>query len=185
MDENAISVSHINIRLSISILLLKLIFLEIIAAILVIIFHTSLFILTTENVSDYGIRTFMIPVFVTIISLKLIGTIFVIIQWVNEYYEISKTMLYHRKGVLFKSEEKYPLEHISYVEINQGIFGRLFNFGSISLYDRRRNKYEDMYLIHNPMRYARVIELLLPQADERKKIIRDRLVEKDIFEDDV
>lgn len=182
MDNMSISISHINIRLSISILLIKLIVLELITAILIILFHTSLFIVENEAIYTDTLRPFMIPVFLFIIFIKLTGTIFIIIQWVNEYYEISKNTLYHRKGVIFKTEEKYPLEHIAFIEFHQGILGRIFNFGSISLCDARRKSYEEMYLIHNPMRYARVIESILPNVDEKKKIIRNALVEKDLFD---
>lgn len=182
--DNKIQVSHINIRLSISILLLRLLVIELVGAILVILLHSSLFVFDGEVLEQMGMQTFNILFFSIFVFIKTALTVFVILQWLNEYYEITSTVIYHRKGLIFKTEEKYPLEHIGFVEVKQGIFGKILNFGTISLYDKGRNKYVDMYLIHNPMRYTRVIEELLPQVDEKKQILREHIIEKDIFDTD-
>lgn len=181
-NNRTIQVSHINIRLSISILLLKLIFLEIIAAILIIILHTSLYAFDETRLAEMGIRIFNIPFFVVLVILKTLLTVIVVLQWLNEYYEITKTIIYHRKGLIFKTEEKYLLEKIALVEVRQSLLGKIFNFGTISLYDEKGNKYEELYLIHNPLRYAKVIEDLLPKAEIRKQIVREHLIEKNIFD---
>lgn len=181
-NNGTIRVTHINIRLSISILLLKLIFLEIIAALLIIIFHASLYEFDGTRLAEMGIRIFNIPLFLVLIIIKTLLTVIVILQWLNEYYEITKTIIYHRKGLIFKTEEKYLLEKIALVEVKQSLLGKIFNFGTISLYDEKGNKYEELYLIHNPLRYAKVIEDLLPKAEIRKQIVREHLIEKNIFD---
>ncbi len=181
-NEETIQVTHINIRLSISILLLKLILLEIIAAVLIIIFHASLYEFDGERLAEMGIKIFNIPFFLVLVLLKILLTVIVILQWLNEYYEITKTIIYHRKGLIFKTEEKYFLEKIALVEVKQSLLGKILNFGTISLYDEKGNKYEELYLIHNPLRYAKVIEDLLPKAEIRKQIVREHLIEKNIFD---
>lgn len=175
----SIQVSHVNIRLSISILVLKLVFLEVISAVIVVIFHQSVLMLSNVNLQDINLPAFNLPVLLGAIFIKFLITIFVIWQWLSEYYEIDSDAIYHRKGVIFKTEERYPLQHIQFIEVQQTVIGKFLNYATISIYDQRRNKYEDMYMIHNPMRYARIIEELLPDSDEKKKLIREHIFERE------
>lgn len=182
MTDDRLEVTHVNIRLSITIMLFKLIVVEIAAAALVIIFHSALFLIGGQTIPVIGTITFTIPLFLVLITLKTAITLFVILQWLNEYYEITPKMIFHRRGLLFKKEATYPLTQIGMVDVHQTLLGRFFNFGTIGLFDLRRNKYEDMYLIHNPMRYAQIIEHLLPQMNERKEVIREHIIEQNQFD---
>lgn len=177
-----LQVTHINIRISISLLLLKLLFLEVIAAGIVIFLHSPLFFFEGQWLGEIGIRLFNIPLFIILVIGKIFLTIYIIFEWLDEYYEITSGVVYHRKGVLFKTEERYPLENMQRVEVSQSFFGRLLNYGTISLFDPRREKYEDLYLIHNPFRYSEIIEALMPKADVRKRIFREHIIEENMFD---
>lgn len=171
-----LEVTHVNIRLSISFLLLKLLFIELIAAVFVVSFHTVMLsdILTNFN---FEIRFFNIPLFVILVAIKTAATIYVLLQWLNEYYEISPILIMHRSGVFFKHEQKYPLAHMKIVEVNQSFFGRILNYGTISLLDPIRIERMDMYLIHNPLRYAAILEEQMPEEVEKIDITRQHVFE--------
>ena len=179
MDEKNIHISHINVRTSISLLLLKLILAEVMTAIFIVVLHVSLL---ASGITLFFDTIYFVSIFFGIlVFLKILLTIFLVLVWLNEYYEITSKLIYHRSGVIFETEKKFPLSHIGSIRVYQGIFGKIFNFGTISLYDPRRNKQDDMYLIHNPMRYATIIEELLPQAEEEKHTLRGSMVEEDKF----
>jgi len=175
----SIEVTHVNIRLSISILIIKLLFVEILSAAIVIMFHESILMLSSTTLAELDIGVFNLPLLVLALVVKFFLTIFIIWQWLSEYYEINSDSIYHRKGVIFRMEEKYPLKHIQFVEVSQTVLGKIFNYATISIFDIRRNKYEDLYMIHNPMRYAKIIEALLPEADERKRTLREHVIERE------
>ncbi len=177
-----IYVSHVNIRLSISLLLFKLVFLELVSSLFVIFLHTSFFVLDDFQIGAFGLDLFNIPLYIFLAFLKIILTWYIILQWLNEYYEITQKVIYHRRGLIFKKEEKYPLEQVALIEVTQNMLGKIFNYGTISLYDRRRTKYADMYLIHNPLRYAKIVEEQLEIFSEKKNIIRERLIEEDKYD---
>lgn len=179
---NMIPVTHVNVRLSISLLLLKLLFVEVVAAASVIFFYSVLLPYEGMLFQNVGMGFFNLPFYVALVIVKTFITFFIILQWLNEYYEITSTVLYHRRGLLFKVEEQYPLENMQRLEIFQSFFGKLFNYGTISLYDPRRKWYEDMSYIHNPMRYAKILEDLIPSADVRKSVLREHILEKDKFD---
>lgn len=180
MTKGKLYVSHINVRLSISILLFKLVVLEIISFVVILLLQT--FLLINSNFGIFSEEFMNILLYILLDALKIGATVYIILEWLNEYYEITDKVIYHRRGFLFKSEEKIPLEQVALVEVNQSIFGRAFNFGTISLFDRRRNKYDDLYMIHNPMRYAQIIEGQLSNFIERRHILREHLVEKNEFD---
>jgi len=152
------------------------------SAVILILVYLSMSITAVQWITDPSVSGVTLLVFFALVVIKLLVTLLVLLQWLNEYYEITPLAVYHRKGVFFKKEMKYTLAHIQMVSVNQTFLGKYFNYGTVSMFDYRRNKYEDMYLIHNPVRYARVIEGLLPNADERKEFFRGG-IEQSTFDD--
>lgn len=171
-EPKKIYVTHVNIRLSISLLLLKLIAVEGMAGVMLALSQIALFLYVTNVQTFHTIIGFGIPAIIILVTVKTLITLFVILQWLNEYYEISASFIQYRRGLIFRKLDNYPTEDIKFIEVQQGLFGRMFNFGTITLMNIRRVKYVEMYLIHNPLRYAQVIEEVVPHLVERKNVIR-------------
>lgn len=98
-------------------------------------------------------------------------TFFVIYQWVNEYYEIYPDHVSHRRGLIFQTKEHWALKNIVEIELEQGIMGRLFHWGTIRLFDRELKQKFTIYQIHNPHKYYTAILRLLPQVDQEKHVV--------------
>lgn len=103
--------------------------------------------------------------------------IFIIIQWLNQYYEITPKEIIFKRGFIFKKEERNTLDHLGSIEVDQGLLGRIFNFGTIKLFNWATEKNFPLYLIHNPMKYHFILQTLLPEADKKKKVFREHLIE--------
>lgn len=177
--DKKIFVTHVTIRQSIFFLSLRIIVIELIASFFVIAFHS---LITSEVVrnnigSDFVI--FNIPFFIVLVVLKTILLLFVIMQWLNEYYEITTNDVVYRKGVFMRHEERHKLEHIGSVNLEQGFFGELFNFGTLKLFNWTIEKDILLYLIHNPKKYQKILEALLPDADKSKEVFREHLKEEE------
>ncbi|MBI4079517.1 MAG: PH domain-containing protein, partial [Candidatus Levybacteria bacterium] len=148
--ENHIVVSHLNVRQSIFLLLFRLIVLDILAAIVLIFYFSPLFL--QQLPSDIKLdllsqnRFFVLLLLIT----KVLLTLYVVLQWVNEYYEITPHKIHHKKGIIWRKEMDFEITHLRSIGIQQGILGRLFNYGSLRFFDWRLQKYFHMYLIHNP-----------------------------------
>ncbi|MCR4324748.1 MAG: PH domain-containing protein [Candidatus Curtissbacteria bacterium] len=177
--EEQIVVSHLTIRESITFLVLRLLALEIIAAIGIIIFHNFILSPTVKNAISPDLIIFNIPLFILLVLVKTFIMIFIIIQWLNEYYEITSKEIIHKKGLIFRREEKYKLEHLGSLRIEQDVIGRILNYGSLKLYNWALGKEVSLYLIHNPRKYHHVLQSLLPSADEEKKVFREHMLEKE------
>lgn len=170
-----IIVTHVTIRQSIFFLLLKLFLIEILAALSILIY--LVYILPGDLISRFGIDFFAIPVFTAAVVIKTSFTFFIIIQWLEEYYEITPVEIIHRNGFIIKKEKAYRLEHLGSLEIDQNIFGRIFNYGTLRLYNWALDKQMYLYLIHNPKKYHKILENLLPNVDTKKDVFREQLVE--------
>src|SRR3989344_1170265 len=99
-NNDLISVSHINVRLSISLLLLKLLFVELVAGASVVFFYSVLLPYEGMMLQNVGMGLFNLPFYIALVIIKIFVTFFVILQWLNEYYEITPKVLYHRRGLI-------------------------------------------------------------------------------------
>jgi len=170
-----LTVSHVNVRVSIVFLLLKLVLLDILAAFFVILFFSALsFAQLPSEVrlfifSQYTIYFILLAVF------KVAMTIFLVIQWLNEYYEITSTRIHYRRGIIWRREDVYEFMNIRSIGLKQSIFGKIFSFGTLYFYSRSTYKYYYLNDIHNPLRYLNVLHSLLPDVDIEKDLIREHI----------
>ena len=179
-EHGHIYMSHVNVRQSISILLAKVIVLDIIAATCIIIFFTALCEFTPFSSYTDRLVSYNTVFFILLGFLKFYFTSYVILLWLNEYYEIMPDMVVHKKGLLWRKEQHYALKYVRTVRLSQSLLGKLFNFGTISLYDIRKNKFLDLYLIHDPHRCLRILEQLIVSPHEEKRIIKGHLFGEDM-----
>lgn len=174
MTENSsqkISVTHLNIRQSIFILLFKMILIDLFAALLTIIFFSSLY----SSLFPPEIKTFILSTsaiyFFALVIFKILLTTYVVLAWLNEYYEITPKEVTHKRGIIWKKVDRYPLKQIRLIKLHQSGLGKLFNFGTIEPFDWDLAKFVSMYLIHNPRKYMEVLESLVPRAGHEKDIL--------------
>ena len=174
-QEKYLKVLHLNIRQSISILLFKIIALDIIAASLIAFFFLLFTQFNSTNPFIEKFFSFNTIFFVFLGVWKISFTAFVILQWLNEYYEVYTDHIEYKKGIIYRKIEKRELMRVETVKLYQDLLGRLLNYGTISLFDRRRNRIMDLYLIHNVNRFFPIIEALTNQADEEKYLFREHV----------
>ena len=66
----------------------------------------------------------------------------------------------------------YNIDKVRAIDVQDSFLGELFNFATITLYDLRLRKYLDMYLIHNPRRYEKILKTLKPDLEAKEDRIR-------------
>lgn len=171
-DQHKITLTHLNIRQSIAVLLTKLIFIDCLLSVTVVGFY---FILVQGDQIISALSSnasLFLGVFFGLGITKVFLTMYIVLSWLNEYYEITPENIIHKKGIIFTKTEQYALDKIRTMDIQDNLIGELCNFATITLYDIRLNKYLDMYLIHNPQRYTAILKALRPHIEMRKDHIR-------------
>ena len=178
-EDKELYLTYFNIRHSISILLTKIVLIDFLAAS----FHVSLYfgLVRGEHIASFTFTNSPISLFVfgTLVLFQVILTSYVVLQWLNEYYEITPDEIVHKNGIIFKKIEKYRFDNVRAISISENFIGELLNFGTITLYDIRMQKYLDMYLIHNPGRYFKVIKAMKPNIEYKKEETIVPLLTKD------
>ena len=82
-------------------------------------------------------------------------------------------------SLFFRKEDGNSIAHLGSIDIEQGVLGRLFNYGSLNLYNWVLEKDVSLYLIHNPIKCLRILKNLIPQSDEARHLLREQFVEKE------
>jgi len=174
-----IYVTHINIRQSIFFLLLKLIFLDVTAAFIAILYFSSVTNKFVPEVINSAILSYNLPFFLILVFLKIALTIYIVMRWITEYYEIWPHVLMYWSGIVWRNQEKHPFSQMRSVKVEQGFFGRIFGFGTIHLYNWYLEKYTSLYLIHNPIKYFHILEGLLPKSEKDREIFLGNTASKE------
>lgn len=168
MADTKITLTNLNIRQSISILIAKLFLIDVLSAFIVIGFYFAL--LRGEEMLKVVLSD--TPIFLTVFIIlgiaKILMDAYIVLTWLNEYYEITPEYIFHKKGIIFRKTEQYRLDHVRGMDVQDSFLGEILNFGTITLFDIRLNKYLDMYLIHNPRRYVRVLKELRPHIETKR-----------------
>lgn len=172
MANYGVTLTYLNIRQSITILLAKLVLIDVILAGIVV----SLYFLFVQGEAFAFFVSQSTIVFLCVFGVigffKIFFTFYIVLQWLNEYYEITPEHIVHKSGVIFRKTEEYRIDNIRSMDIEDTFLGELFNFGTITLFDTRLKKYLDMYMIHNPRRYAAVLQSLRPKIEYKKQDVR-------------
>jgi hypothetical protein len=169
-----IYVNHINIRQSIFFLMLKLIFLDLIAAFFSILYFFSVSSKYMPETLNNFILSYNFSFFLILVFLQIALTVYVVLFWINEYYEISPNFVIHRNGLFLRKAEKHPFAQMRSVRVEQDFFGKIFGYGTIYLYNWYLRTSTSLYLIHNPIKYYHIIENLIPKSEKEKEIFLDK-----------
>jgi uncharacterized membrane protein YdbT with pleckstrin-like domain len=180
LKQGHIDLPYVTVRQSIAFLLLRLIVIEMLASFVVVVVNGFIISPLINDVIRSFLFQLNVPIlYIFLVILKIILAIYVVLQWVNEYYKITPKEIIHKKGFIFKKEERYKINHVAEISLEQGFFGRIFNYGTIKLYDWATDKTAYLYLIHNPVRYKNVLHRLIPEADEEKKVLREHIINEE------
>lgn len=168
-----IYVTHINIRQSIFFLVLKLIVLDVIVALVAVLYFSSASSKFVPEVINRLVLSYNLPFFLILVFLKIALTIHIVMRWITEYYEIWPHALMYWSGIIWRNHEKHPFSQMRSVKIEQGFLGKIFGFGTIRLYNWYLKTSTSLYLIHNPVKYFNIIESLLPKSENDREIFLD------------
>jgi len=168
-------ISHITIYRSGVILAAYLIVLEIIFLLinLLIRIPLSFFVSSINPNTLYSVGTLA---YVGLILIKLIFMVLIIFQWLENYYEVRPGKVIYKAGLFKRDEKEFDCPDITKIDLSQGFWGRLFNFGTIILYVKPSNDSFSLSNIPNPHRNLKLIKKSL----ENKQVeitMTDELIE--------
>ncbi len=118
-------------------LIIKLIAIEILTLFLYLFIRLpkTIIILPNSSVSENISLSYITIIYFVILSLiQIIFTLKITLKQANNTYEIRDDSIIHRQGIFKIKEDIYTLRNLSSVTIEQSIWEKLFNYGTIILY---------------------------------------------------
>ena len=105
---------------------------------------------------------------------------YVVIEWLEEYYEISPTHIRHCRGIIWRKIDNYQISHIRSLGLRQGFFGRVLNYGNIWFFDREMRREHELFAIHNPTRYLNILRPLCENANVEDETVREHVILEEV-----
>lgn len=138
-------------------LMTRIFFLEVIMGLMHVFFRLifNLTGLLTQNVVE-GISFYVLTIFfIQIVNAVLL--VYLIFKWMNKYYIINLKEVTIHEGLFKKRQASYSLATVDHIILNQGIFARLLNFGTIRLFDSANQQHINIVGIADPANYLQTI----------------------------
>ena len=90
---------------------------------------------------------------------------FIVFQWIYNVYIIEPKHVITRRGIVFTIEDRFNMQAMQAIEVKQGLLGKLFNYGTLRLYNPELEKEVTLYQISNPYKEANFIKQFCPTID--------------------
>jgi membrane protein YdbS with pleckstrin-like domain len=168
-----LKVHEFRIRRSVLYLLARGAFLWIVGLFVVLGFDRVLLQAASENSWSVGslvfdfdtIANFSLWSHVVLFTLYGALSLFVVLHWYYEYYLIQPDSIFVHRGIVFSSEQAFQMEDIKSIEIIQGMFGKIFNTGTVKLFAHRAQQYVLLSGVRRPAAIAAHIQRLHPSPE--------------------
>ena len=107
--------------------------------------------------------------FLVLHSFQFFWSLLILMKWFFSYYEINPKDITLYSGILFQKKKYYSLERAESISLNKSVWGRLFNFGTLSIDLYMANSRYEVLLkcVPNPEKYVHVIEKTLSEFGAR------------------
>ncbi|MBI2617571.1 PH domain-containing protein [Candidatus Gottesmanbacteria bacterium] len=105
--------------------------------------------------------------FILVLVFQLYLTLKIILNWLGEYYIVGSREIIFRTGIIDHKEKIYSLSHIESITYNQNFWERLFNYGTIRLFNPVLKQHIHLDCIKNPGKYVRVLEQTMHDMTKR------------------
>lgn len=156
-SDNQLFISHITIYQSGVILVMYLVALELLFFVINLLIQLPLgFFITSFN--EMALYSFNTLLYIGLIFVKIIFMLIIIFQWLRNYYEIRPGKIIYKSGLFNRDEKEFDCPDITKIDLEQGFWGRLFNFGTITLYVRNSSEVFALPNIPSPHRNLKLLQ---------------------------
>jgi hypothetical protein len=161
--------STLIVRQSIIFLVLKLLFIELLLIASYIVFDLPLMLITDADKTTPEFETqtnwYGISLLLILSMIEMIVIIITVLHWFNHYCEIDRDDIIQRKGIVSIQESANSFRNFTAVTVHQGIFGRIFNYGTIRLFNPALDHSLTIKNASSPNKYKNIIMERLPKND--------------------
>lgn len=114
--------------------------------------------------SSYSAARMLLTILFSAFSIGVLTVL--IAQWANEGYYLDDNELTVTQGILKKTSVAYPFANMQSVTVRQGIIGRLFNFGFVTIFIPTLGKEILFTEISSPGKFAEKLKSHIPYPEQ-------------------
>lgn len=173
-NTNPQSTNNLVIRKSTAIMFIRLVTFEILSGILYVLLRLGLKYFDIQFDSELSLTPLALvkSLFFMVVEIGVAG--YVILQWVNNYYILNSKELRYVTGILSKREMNYSLKNIQSVSFEQGLVGRILNYGSVKIFSPALQQELFLTEVSNPSKIVDNIKDVLDKSNNKAQFILRR-----------
>lgn len=158
-DKNLREIRPIIIRKSIALLAIRIILLELLFEIIYLTWRSLIHFIPVSIETMVTLNMVSLIIFIVLVTIiQNVILIYIILSWSNYYYEFQENEIAHYSGILTKTKKSYRYQDIQSVTVKKSILGRLFNYGSITLFIPTQIKDIHFNEVSDPKSFAKLFK---------------------------
>jgi len=171
----------LTIRQSTTHLAIRLILLQLIFALIYMFLTISVRLFdATPQIREWAYSLANILI-IPIVLYQLGLMLWVILDWVGNSYILREGEIVVRSGIINRKEKIFAIKHIESISCNQSWFERIFNYGTLRLFNPLLQQNVNLVSVKNPQKYLKVLEAISPELKQEKKVIYDTRPARIVF----
>jgi|GEM_PF-4610394 len=92
----------------------------------------------------------------------IVMVVYMLLSWSKHYYVINSQAVLMYDGIIFSKSKSYDMAGVESIEVDQGLIGKIFNFGTLKLFNPRLAKEITFHRIPDPNQEAGFIHGMHP-----------------------
>lgn len=157
IPEDESEVMKITLRESITLIIIRFIFTEVIFVVLFFLL-SILFSYLNSMTNNIDLSVLYLALLTSGLMLNICVIILIALRWNSEYTKISSEGVIKHSGILHRKEQSYACNFVEGAKLYQSLFGLLFNYGTIELYDPALKEQVYLLNISNPKMNSKRIQ---------------------------
>lgn len=109
---------------------------------------------------------------ILLIPLVLASVILPIVLWASEEFIVREKELVVKRGVISTKLTAFPFTNMQRIELKQGLLGKMFNFGTVSVYVPVLGQEISFRDLANPQVFAELLKQSIPQTSHNHFLLR-------------
>lgn len=166
MNSSALSIRRSPVTLAINIIVA-----EIILEVFYITSKLALYFLEQEALIQ-GTLGISVALNLLLLPIAIVLIIVPIAYWVSEEYVLTEEDLIAKQGIMTKKQTAYPYTNMQRIHVQQGVLGRMFNFGTISVYMPVLGQEIFFKDLSGPHGFAEYLKKLTPNQNQNSFLLR-------------
>lgn len=166
--------NNLIIRKSEVVLLMRIVVFELLAGLLYILLRIGLRLVDIQLDTDFSLDPVSLLKSLIFVALEIAVVGLAIIQWIRNYYILTPFEIKYVTGILSKKETSYSIKNLQSVSYEQGLIGRVFNYGNVKAFSPALQKELILTEISSPHLVAENVKDVLEESGSKSQFIMRR-----------